>query len=163
MKDGAAEQGYGRLRKSQHWTTHVSSPVTPTDLRVTFPVPLPPNAQAEERVARGHAAAPRTYPLLGAAGLERAPELLAAGRVLRVVVQAAPVQVARAPARLPLLPGRCGHPCGVTRERRGVRPHQRLPARTAPRGPSPRARARALRSWVPDYTRKLAATAPAAG
>lgn len=52
-----------------------------------------------------------TYPLLGAAGLERAPQLLAPGRVLRVVVQAAPVQVARAPARLPFLHGRGCHSC----------------------------------------------------
>lgn len=56
--------------------------------------------------------APRgTYPLLGAAGLERAPQLLAPGRVLRVVVQAAPVQVARTPACLPFLHGRGCHSC----------------------------------------------------
>lgn len=52
-----------------------------------------------------------TYPLLGTAGLERAPQLLAPGRVLRVVVQAAPVQVTRAPARLPFLHGRGCHSC----------------------------------------------------
>lgn len=71
---------------------------------VTSPVTSP----LKPALALGRAPYP-TYPLLGAAGLERAPQLPAAGRVLRVVVEAPPVQVARAPAHLPFLHGRGCH------------------------------------------------------
>lgn len=72
---------------------------------------VPQNLPWGEGARRGVLQPCGTYPLLGAAGLERAPQLLAPGRVLRVVVQAPPVQVARAPARLPFLHGRGCHSC----------------------------------------------------
>lgn len=92
---------------------------------------------------------------MGTAGLERAPQLLAPSCVLRVVVETAPVQVARAPTHLPFLHGRGCHSCRAPRAslqlRAAARRARALQSCAASRGAANVGERRAeLGSWVAE-------------
>lgn len=92
---------------------------------------------------------------MGTAGLEGAPQLLAPSCVLRVVVETAPVQVARAPTHLPFLHGRGCHSCRAPRAslqlRAAARRVRALQSRAASRGAANVGeRGAELGSWVAE-------------